>query len=514
MGENQTVNDQQPPHEYDGPEQPTADNADVEHTEQLPADVEHTAQLPSPFAPPTGEAPGQPAGAQTPRQFSEQGAQQYPQQESPQASGHAGAQSAYAGPYPAQSNPAQSYPGPAQQPGTGSTPQGGGYGGPAPYAGYGTLPPAPAHTGTRKTSKAIWPAVAALSLLIGLLGGAAGGAAWTKWQDDHQEPGRTNSGLGDVDTISTAPLPADNESIAKVAAELLPSTVQIIADTSGEEGGATGSGFFLDKQGHVVTNNHVVAGAAEGGKIMVVDHSGTRHEATLVGRSAVYDLAVLYVKDIKKVQPAALGSSKKLRVGENVVAIGSPLGLSSTVTSGIVSALDRPVTTGGGEDSQSYINAVQTDAAINPGNSGGPLVNIAGQVVGVNSAIATTGGSLGGESGNIGVGFAIPIEQVKVTADQILRDGEARYPVIGAMVKSDDSGTGALIDNVEDNSPAAEGGLKSGDVVTALDDRVITDSPTLIVAIRSHLPGDEVSLTVQRDGKEQQVKVTLDSKVG
>ena len=320
----------------------------------------------------------------------------------------------------------------------------------------------------------------------------------------------------DVDTVAKAPLPADNGSIASVAQKLLPSTVQIVADFEGQDGGATGSGFYLDKQGHVVTNNHVVQDAAEkNGNIEVIDHEGHRYKATVVGRSKVYDLAVLYLKDAPDVTPASLGTSTNLQIGEGVVAFGSPLGLSSTVTSGIVSALDRPVTTGSdGKDLSSYINAVQTDAAINPGNSGGPLVDMRGQVVGVNSAIATTGGSIGGESGNIGVGFAIPIEQVKVTADQILKDGEARYPVIGASVKSDGSGGGALIDAVEDGSPAADGGLKKGDVVTSLDDRPITDSPTLIVAIRTHLPGDKVTLTVDRDGDEKKIDVTLDSKVG
>ena len=390
--------------------------------------------------------------------------------------------------------------------------------GPGAYGGYGAAganPPS-ARTDRRNRPKSVLPLVAVVALLVGLVGGAIGGVAVEKWNDANQEPGRTSGGLADVDTVAKAPLPADNGSIASVAQKLLPSTVQILAEVEGEEGAATGSGFYLDKQGHVVTNNHVVEAAAEkNGKIEVIDHEGNRYDATVVGRSPVYDLAVLFLKKVPSVTPASLGSSSNLQIGEGVVAIGSPLGLSSTVTSGIVSALDRPVTTGSdGKDLSSYINAVQTDAAINPGNSGGPLVDMRGQVVGVNSAIATTGGSIGGESGNIGVGFAIPIEQVKVTADQILKDGEARYPVIGASVKSDDSGRGALIDSVEDGSPAEEAGLEKGDVVTKLDDRAITDSPTLIVAIRSHLPGDEVTLIVDRDGDEKSLDLTLDSKVG
>jgi putative serine protease PepD len=206
-----------------------------------------------------------------------------------------------------------------------------------------------------------------------------------------------------------------------------------------------------------------------------------------------------------------------MRVGDSVVALGSPLGLSSTVTSGIVSALNRPVTTGDSGSDFSYINAVQTDAAINPGNSGGPLVNLRGQVVGVNSAIATTGGGGlgGGEAGNIGVGFAIPIEQVQITADQILRNGEARYPVIGAKVDvRTTDGTGAKISEVLSDTPAASSGLKKGDLVTAVDGVRVGDGVSLIVAIRSHRPGETVEFTVLRGGEKQTIDITLDSEVG
>ena len=223
-----------------------------------------------------------------------------------------------------------------------------------------------------------------------MLGGLVGGAAYEEIQD---EPGTVSGGLADVDTISSRRWRPENGSIAAVAQQMLPSTVQIIAEYDGKAGGATGSGFVLDRQGHVITNNHVVADAAsDDGAIEVVDQDGNRYDATIVGRSPVYDLAVLYVEDARGLSPAALGSSRTLVVGEGVVAIGSPLGLSSTVTAGIVSALHRPVTTGDSSNDSSYINAVQTDAAINPGNSGGPLVNLRAQVVGVNSAIATTGG--------------------------------------------------------------------------------------------------------------------------
>jgi putative serine protease PepD len=234
-----------------------------------------------------------------------------------------------------------------------------------------------------------------------------------------------------------------------------------------------------------------------------------------VGRSPTYDLAVLYVKNGPTLPPASLGTAGVLRVGDQVVAFGSPLGLSSTVTSGIVSALDRPVTTSDTGSTSSYINAVQTDAAINPGNSGGPLVDLSGRVVGVNSAIATTGTSGPGQSGSIGVGFAIPIDQVKITADQILRTGRARYPVIGASVDTRAaSDSGAKILGVTSGGPAASAGLRKGDLVTEVESEKVPDGIALIVAIRAHQPGETVRFTVQRGGDQVQLRITLGSQVG
>ena len=362
----------------------------------------------------------------------------------------------------------------------------------------------------------MWPAVAGLALVLGLVGGAVGSAVLDNVSEDRT--GSVSNGLEGVDTESVPPLTVSNKSVVRVADQLLPSTVQIVAEFEGRSGGATGSGFVLDKQGHIITNNHVVQSADESeGEIEIVDQEGNRYVATVVGRSAVYDLAVLYSEDAAVLPPASLGASRRLSVGEPVVAFGSPLGLSSTVTSGIVSALNRPVTTGDSSNDSSYINAVQTDAAINPGNSGGPLVNLRGQVVGVNSAIATTGGGFGGgDSGNIGVGFAIPIEQVRVTADQILRTGEARYPVIGAKVQTggDKDGTGALIDEVMPDTPAEDSGLEKGDIVTAVNGHRVTDGIALIVAIRTYQPGQTIEFTVRRGGNEQLVEVTLDSEIG
>lgn len=366
-----------------------------------------------------------------------------------------------------------------------------------------------------RVSRWTWPVVALLALVLGVVGGVGGSAAYERYANNDTVAGTVLGGLGAVDTISLPPLSAKDGSVAAVAQELLPSTVQISAEYQGEANGATGSGFVLDRQGHIITNNHVVADAAkDDGPIEIVDQDGNRYEATIVGRSPVYDIAVLYAADAKGLKPASLGASSALRVGEDVVALGSPLGLSSTVTAGIVSALDRPVTTGDSTKDSSYINAVQTDAAINPGNSGGPLVNLLGQVVGVNSAIATTGGTEA-ESGNIGVGFAIPIEQVKITADQILRTGEASYPVIGATVKTGQrDGSGAEIEEVLKDSPAEASGLESGDVITGIDGERVTDGIALIVAIRTHQPGETVEFTLQRGGDEKTVSVTLGSETG
>ena len=356
----------------------------------------------------------------------------------------------------------------------------------------------------------VWPVVAATALVVGIIGGTLGGVLVSSSMNDGGSGVSTFSG----EDAEPAPLKPENGSVAAVARALLPSTVQILT-RGGAEGAATGSGFVADRNGHVITNNHVVAGVSDGGTIQVIDHAGRKHTAEIVGRSPVYDIAVLDVEGAEKLQPASLGSSRSMNVGETVVAIGSPLGLGSTVTSGIVSALDRPVTTGEEAQDESFINAVQTDAAINPGNSGGPLVNLRGEVVGVNSAIATLGG-FGGGAGNIGVGFAIPMEQVRITASQIVRDGEAEYPVIGANVNVNNSARrdGAEIVDVPTGTPADSAGLEKGDVVVAVDDKLVSDGIELIVAIRSHQPGETIRLTVLRDGQRQTLEVTLDAKVG
>ncbi|HEX2894202.1 MAG TPA: trypsin-like peptidase domain-containing protein [Marmoricola sp.] len=378
-----------------------------------------------------------------------------------------------------------------------------------PVAGYPTAKDGPGRDERRSGLPGwTWPMIAALALVVGLAGGAVGGALVAN----------DNGGSGGVLSVqrrTAPPLPADNNSVAAVSAKVLPSTVQIIAEYNGKAQGATGSGFVFDKQGHVITNNHVVAEAADdNGPIEVIDHDGRHLKATVVGRSAVYDIAVLEVKGAQNLPPAAIGSAQQMRVGETVVAFGSPLGLSATVTSGIVSAVNRPVTTGDGSDS-SYINAVQTDAAINPGNSGGPLVNLQGEVIGVNSAIASLGGSATSqEGGNIGVGFAIPIEQVLVTTDQILRTGKAQYPIIGANVRGSSKLNGATVESIAAGSPASKTDLKPGDLIIKVDGKPVTGSSDVVVAVRAHQPGENVKLTVKRGSKILEITVGLVGKTG
>jgi putative serine protease PepD len=379
-----------------------------------------------------------------------------------------------------------------------------------PFPGYGYPPPWPPRPQNRVPGW-LWPVVAATALLVGAVGGVLAGVAVFTTMSSGSAP----IVLGAGHSVA-APLDPNNRSVAAVAQKLLPSTVQVLAKggaDGNQRGGATGSGFVIDRDGHVITNNHVVSNALGSGQVQVVDYAGHSHAARIVGRSPVYDIAVLEVDGGSHLRPAALGSSRSMHVGETVVAIGSPLGLSSTVTSGIVSALDRPVTTSEGSHS-SYINAVQTDAAINPGNSGGPLVNLRGEVIGVNSAIATTGPTFGGQAGNIGVGFAIPMEQVELTAAEILRTGHAKYPVIGATVQVNGSGNGAKVVGVPPGSPAAQAGLRKGDVVVAVDGTSVDDGIGLIVAIRAHQPGDTVTLTVRRGGQQVQVRIRLAAKVG
>ena len=270
--------------------------------------------------------------------------------------------------------------------------------------------------------------------------------------------------------------------------------------------GGTGSGFVISEDGYIVTNHHVAGGVGENGTVEVVFSDESTATGTLVGSDAGYDLAVVKVNR-DGLPSLPLGTSSDVRVGDVAVALGSPLGLQGTVTSGIVSALERPVTAGG-QGSTSFINAIQTDAAINPGNSGGPLLNGSGEVIGVNTAIATLG-AVGGSAGSIGLGFAIPIDTVQRIVDEIISTGSSSTPVIGVSLDTSFPGPGARVSEVTPGSGADEAGLLDGDVITAIDGDVIAESTELIVSIRSNAPGDSVELTILRDGRTQDVTVTL-----
>jgi len=301
--------------------------------------------------------------------------------------------------------------------------------------------------------------------------------------------------------------PRADDSIAGIAQAVLPVVVSI--DVSSSQGSGTGSGFIIRStanESFVLTNNHVVDGAGGSQDITVTFQDQTQETATIVGTDASYDLAVLRI-DRGNLPVAALGDSDDVVVGDATIAIGSPLGLTGTVTSGIVSALNRPVTAGDATD-VSFISAIQTDAAINPGNSGGPLVNSRGEVIGINSAIATTGSSVSGQSGSIGLGFAIPINQARRVATELIETGSSSYPVIGVQLDMSYEGQGALVQSVVEGGPASETELAAGDVITAIDGVKVSDGTELVVRIRAKNPGDVVELTLE-DGTV--IEVTLGS---
>jgi S1-C subfamily serine protease len=301
-------------------------------------------------------------------------------------------------------------------------------------------------------------------------------------------------------------------SVADIAERVMPAVVSIEVRVGNS--GATGSGVVIDgDDGYIVTNNHVVSGAADNSdaEIRAVFSDGSGSAARIVGRDPASDVAVIKV-DKPGLVTASLGESKDVVVGDPVVAIGSPLGLAGTVTSGIVSALDRPVRLSGeGSDTNAVISAIQTDAPINPGNSGGALVDASGAVVGINTAIASLGGN-GTSGGSIGLGFAIPIDTVRNVAQQLISTGSAVHATLGVNTRSVTDGTrdGALVLNVEPGSAGDKAGIKEQDVVIAVDDQPVGSSEELTVAIDAHKPGDTVTIEVVRGGSSSKVKATLD----
>ncbi|MGI8723253.1 MAG: S1C family serine protease [Geodermatophilaceae bacterium] len=291
----------------------------------------------------------------------------------------------------------------------------------------------------------------------------------------------------------------------------------VTISATGSNNGGTGSGVVMSTDGYVITNSHVVTldGTTTNAKLSVRTDDATSYEAMVVGTDPTSDIAVIKLQDATGLTPATFADSEKIQVGDVAVAIGAPLGLSGTVTDGIISAVHRAVTTGSGQSAgdSTVIDAIQTDAAINPGNSGGALVSATGEVIGINSAIAsvaqTAVGGQGGQSGNIGIGFAIPSNSAVDIAKQLIVDGTAEHGYLGAGVAAGDSGAGAMLQRLSADGPAAAAGLQAGDVVTAIDSRQVEAPADLVAAVRSHAPGDTVTLTYTRNGDSSQATVTL-----
>ncbi|WP_327680586.1 S1C family serine protease [Streptomyces sp. NBC_00467] len=357
------------------------------------------------------------------------------------------------------------------------------------------------------------------ALVVALLAGGIGGGIGAYIERN-----------GGITQVELQQAPRDNgdrapDSVAGIASSALPSVVTLHVSGGGEQG--TGTGFVLDEQGHILTNNHVVDPAGAAGEISVTFSGGETAKATLVGKDSGYDLAVVKVSGVSGLKPLPLGNSDSVQVGDPVVAIGAPFDLQNTVTSGIISAKERPITAGGekGDGSDvSYVDALQTDAPINPGNSGGPLVDTKARVIGINSAIraADTAGAEGGQAGSIGLGFAIPINQGKRVAEELINTGKATHPVIGVSLDMKYTGDGARVGekgkdgsgSVSAGGPAAKAGIKAGDVITKVDGQRVHSGEELIVKIRSHRPGDRLELTVVRAGKERTMTLTLGSADG
>ncbi|MFI2732907.1 trypsin-like peptidase domain-containing protein [Streptomyces sp. NPDC018711] len=395
--------------------------------------------------------------------------------------------------------------------------------GPAPWEQYdpwGVAEAGVAPVAAKKSRKGLALAGALVfALITGVIGGGVGAYV-------ERNGGLTTVELPQAEPGDTGRAP---DSVAGIAASALPGVVTLHVRGNGSSG--TGTGFVLDTKGHILTNNHVVDGAASSEDISVTFSSGETARARLIGKDTGYDLAVVQVTGVSGLKPLPLGNSDNVRVGDPVVAIGAPFDLSNTVTSGIISAKERPITAGGekGDGSDiSYVDALQTDAPINPGNSGGPLLDSKAAVIGINSAIRAAGGSGEGEGGgasqpgSIGLGFAIPINQGKRVAEELINTGKATHPVIGVSLDMQYQGDGARVGekgkdgtaSVTPGGPAAKAGLRPGDVITRVDGQRVHSGEELIVKIRAHRPGDKLELTLTRNGKELTKTLTLGSSQG
>lgn len=356
------------------------------------------------------------------------------------------------------------------------------------------------HRGPRMMRSSTAAFLAVLGLLAGVILGAIGAREYFGLNSAASSP-----------VTSTVAVRAP-DSVAGIAQAVVPSTVYIEAATT--TSAASGTGLILRSDGFIVTNNHVIDGAADGGRIQVTFADGSVELAEVVGRTSDYDLAVLRVPRTG-LAALPLADSDAVEVGDPVVAVGAPLGLEGTVTSGIVSALNRAVTAGSATTT-SFINAIQTDAAINPGNSGGPLVNAAGEVIGINTAIAQAAG-ISEATGSIGLGFAIPSNQVRRTTEELIENGRATYPIIGIMLDGRHAGEGVMVatEVLEGNEPVSPGGpgdragIRPGDIILSIDGRPMTSPDEVIVYVRAHAPGDTITLAIRRGNAERDVEIVL-----
>ncbi|MCX4824275.1 trypsin-like peptidase domain-containing protein [Streptomyces sp. NBC_01142] len=480
-------------------------------------DMRETPVSPEPYAAREAHEPAAAAGGQPGHS---------PQPEQPTAPLPGYVPAAYPAEAPADAS--AGVPAGVQQPGAGWPPSppgppsygSGGSGGPA----WGA--PVPVPEPPRRRSGGLVAGVLVAALVAGGVGGGIG--YWAAERNDD---------IGST-TVSAADAPRelkrDPGTVAAVAGKALPSVVTIEAKSGGggigegdsEAEGGTGTGFVYDKEGHILTNNHVVASAAGGGTLSAIFSNGKKYDAEVVGRAQGYDVAVLKLKNAPSgLSPLPLGNSERVAVGDSTIAIGAPFGLSNTVTTGIISAKNRPVASGDGSSGKnSYMSALQTDASINPGNSGGPLLDGSGAVIGINSAIQSAGSGGFGQTqaGSIGLGFAIPINQAKNVAQQLIRTGQPVYPVIGATVDMAGKDAGAKIAAqaaggsaaVVPNGPAAKAGLKAGDIITKFNGKPIDSGPTLISEIWTHKSGDKITLSYERDGVEKTAEVVLGERKG
>ncbi len=354
---------------------------------------------------------------------------------------------------------------------------------------------------TKRRGLGVVGTIVVAALTAAVVGACAGFGGYLLGQQNDTSTASAPAAITQVESNQTPPAKG---SIGAMVQQVLPSVVSILAEGKTQSG--SGSGFVLRSDGYILTNNHVVDPVNSSGKLSVVLTDGTKLNSEVVGTNPAYDLAVVKV-DEGSLPAVTLGNSDALHVGDAVVAIGAPLGLAGTVTSGIISALNRPVTTGN-TNSTSFIDAIQTDAAINPGNSGGPLLNSVGQVIGINSAIASMANG-SAEVGSIGLGFAIPVNSAKRIAEEIIATGTSQTPVIGVSLDMNFAGPGAKVIKITGNGPADSAGIKLNDIITKIEDRVIDDSTELVVAIRERAPGDRIKVTFIRNGEPQTATVTL-----